>query len=60
MELKQEHKKLAVAMCVVVDRSGSMGASVEGASRLTKMDLANAGASQAVELLGELDAFSYV
>ena len=60
MELKQEHKKLAVAMCVVADRSGSMGASVAGTANLTKMDLANAGATQAVQMLGELDAFSYI
>ncbi len=60
MELKNEHKKLAVAMAIVVDRSGSMGAPVQGHLNLTKMDLANAGAAQATQLLGELDAMAYV
>ncbi len=56
MELKQEQRKLAVALAMVLDRSGSMGAVVAGATRKTKMDLANAGAINAVELLGDLDA----
>jgi hypothetical protein len=54
MELKQEHRKLAVALAIVLDRSGSMAASV-GGSGLQKMDLANAGAARAIELLGEMD-----
>jgi hypothetical protein len=56
MELKKEHRKLAVALAIVMDRSGSMGMSVGGAG--TKMDLANSGAARAVELLGDLDAVS--
>ena len=40
MELKQEHRKLAVAMAIVMDRSGSMAMNVAGTS-LQKMDLAN-------------------
>ncbi|MGF1449280.1 MAG: VWA domain-containing protein [Opitutales bacterium] len=56
MELKQEQRKLAVALAMVLDRSGSMGAVVAGATRRTKMDLANAGAINAVQLLGNLDA----
>jgi len=56
MELKQEHRKLAVAMAIVMDRSGSMAAGVPGASGLTKMDLANDGAARAIELLGDSDA----
>lgn len=51
MELKQEHRKLAVALAIVMDRSGSMGMSVSGTS-LQKMDLANEGAARAIELLG--------
>jgi uncharacterized membrane protein len=54
MELKQEHRKLAVAMAIVLDRSGSMTAGVEGG--LTKMDLANQGSARAIELLGDHDA----
>lgn len=60
MELKEEHKKLAVAMAIVVDRSGSMSAAAGGGSNLTKMDLANAGAVQATRMLGELDAIAYL
>ena len=56
MELKQEHRQLAVAMAIVMDRSGSMRAHVPGAGGLTKMDLANEGAARAIELLGARDA----
>jgi hypothetical protein len=58
MELRREHRRLAVAMAIVMDRSGSMSASV--APGLTKMDLANAGAARSIELLGELDAVSVI
>ncbi|MFZ4764441.1 MAG: VWA domain-containing protein [Roseimicrobium sp.] len=54
MELKQEHRKLAVAMAIVMDRSGSMAMSVPGTS-LQKMDLANEGAARGIELLGDND-----
>ncbi|MBD5778848.1 VWA domain-containing protein [Pelagicoccus sp. NFK12] len=60
MELKQDHKKLAVAMCVVVDRSGSMSAGVEGMEGMRKIDLANAGVAQAVSMLGRQDAIAYL
>ena len=53
MELKSEHRKLAVALAIVMDRSGSMGMGVAGGK--TKMDLANSGAIAAVDLLGMLD-----
>ncbi|MBK1831520.1 VWA domain-containing protein [Verrucomicrobiaceae bacterium R5-34] len=53
MELKNEHRKLAVAMAIVMDRSGSMSMSA-GAGK-SKMDLANTGAARAVELLGTMD-----
>lgn len=53
MELKNEHRKLAVAMAVVLDRSGSMAVNVAGGA--TKMDLANQGTASAVELLGPAD-----
>ncbi|MBC2594407.1 VWA domain-containing protein [Ruficoccus amylovorans] len=54
MELKEDHKKLAVAMAIVLDRSGSMSAST--GSGQTKMDLANAGAAETVTLMGGHDA----
>jgi hypothetical protein len=53
MELKSEHRKLAVALAIVMDRSGSMGMGVAGGK--TKMDLANSGAVAAVNLLGMMD-----
>lgn len=53
MELKEEDRRLSVAMAIVMDRSGSMSASAGGA---TKMDLANSGAARAIELLGAMDA----
>lgn len=53
MELKSEHRKLAVALAIVMDRSGSMSVGVGGGQ--TKMDLANSGAANAIELLGPMD-----
>ena len=56
MELKNEHRKLAVALAIVLDRSGSMAVNVNaGGKNLTKMDLANAGAAEAIGLLGPMD-----
>ena len=56
MELKKEQRKIATALAIAMDRSGSM--SMSAGPGLTKMDLANSGAARAVELLGELDAVS--
>ena len=53
MELKNEHRKLSVALAIVLDRSGSMSVNVD--ANTTKMDLANSGAANAVELLGPMD-----
>lgn len=53
MELRKEHRKLAVAMVVALDRSGSMTAPIGGGR--VKMDLANEGAVQVLELLGPMD-----
>lgn len=59
MELKKEHRQLAVAMSIVMDRSGSMGAGVSsGGKRMTKMDLANEGTARTIELLGDYDTIS--
>ncbi|MEM1059332.1 MAG: VWA domain-containing protein [Verrucomicrobiota bacterium] len=62
MELRMEHRKLSVAMAIVMDRSGSMGATVAGSMPSgftpTKMDLANSGAAGAIELLGPQDAIT--
>ncbi|MGD9417450.1 MAG: VWA domain-containing protein [Verrucomicrobiota bacterium JB025] len=53
MELKSEHRKLAVALAIVMDRSGSMSVGVGGGK--SKMDLANSGAADAISLLGPMD-----
>jgi len=58
MELRQEHRKLAVAMAITMDRSGSMGA--PAGSGMTKMDLANRGASEAIRLLSPMDAIAVI
>ena len=54
MEMRAEHRKLAVAMAIIMDRSGSMGATVP--SGQTKMDLGDEGAARAIDLLGAQDA----
>lgn len=53
MEMKQEHRKLMVAMAIVMDRSGSMGMTV--ANGFTKMQLADEGAGNAIRFLGAQD-----
>ena len=58
MELKTEHRKLAVALAIVLDRSGSMSVGVAGGK--TKMDLANNGAANAIDLLGPMDRVSVI
>jgi len=58
LELRQEHRKIGVALAISMDRSGSMSAPV--GSGMTKMDLANLGAVAALELLSPIDAISVI
>jgi len=58
MEMRQEHRKQAVALAITMDRSGSMAAPVGGG--LVKMDLANLGAVAAIELLSPIDAIGVI
>jgi Mg-chelatase subunit ChlD len=58
MELREEHRKLAMAIVVVLDRSGSMAAPVGGGKR--KMDLANLGTVAVLDLLGSMDEFGCI
>jgi Mg-chelatase subunit ChlD len=60
MELKNDQRKLAVSMAIVMDRSGSMSATVPGAAggQISKMQLANNGAAKAIELLGMMDSIA--
>ena len=53
LELRDEHRKLAVAMAIAIDISGSMTASVAGGR--IKLDLAAEGAAGTIEMLGPLD-----
>jgi Mg-chelatase subunit ChlD len=55
MELRNEHRKLALAIVVALDRSGSMTVPVSGGK--VKMDLANLGTAQVVDLMGPQDEF---
>ncbi len=54
LESKAERRKLAVAMAIVLDRSGSMSMTAPG-SNVTKMALADEGAARSIELLGDQD-----
>ena len=53
MEIKNEHRKLTLAMAIALDRSGSM--TLPAAGGRTKMDLANLGTCAAIETLGPYD-----
>ncbi|MBY0231570.1 MAG: VWA domain-containing protein, partial [Gemmataceae bacterium] len=55
MELRNEHRKLSLAMVVALDRSGSMSLPVGGGRQ--KMDLANLGTAQVLDLLSPIDEF---
>jgi Mg-chelatase subunit ChlD len=58
MELRQEHRKLSLAIVVALDRSGSM-AMPAGGGRV-KMDLANLGTVQVLDLLNPADEFGCI
>jgi hypothetical protein len=55
MEMRREHRKLSVAVVVALDRSGSM-AMPAGGGRV-KMDLADLGTVQVLDLLSPMDEF---
>jgi uncharacterized membrane protein/Mg-chelatase subunit ChlD len=57
MELRKEQRKQGMALAIAMDISGSMGAPASGG---TKMDLANAGAAAAIELLSPIDSVSVI
>jgi uncharacterized membrane protein len=58
MEIKNEHRKLSLAMAVALDRSGSMA--VQLPDGRTKMDLANLGTCAAIQTLGPFDQVAVV
>ncbi|MDR2116606.1 MAG: VWA domain-containing protein [Planctomycetaceae bacterium] len=53
MELRKEHRKLAVAVAILMDCSGSMGMMIPGGK--IKMDLANLGAAEVLNILTPMD-----
>jgi Mg-chelatase subunit ChlD len=53
MEIQNEHRKLSLALAVVLDRSGSMA--VPTGDGRTKMALANLGTCTAIQTLGPYD-----
>jgi Mg-chelatase subunit ChlD len=55
MEMRREHRKLSLAVVVALDRSGSM-AMPAGGGRI-KMDLADLGTVQVLDLLSPMDEF---
>ena len=58
MELRQEHRKLSLALVVALDRSGSMTAPVGNGQ--TKMDLANIASAQVLEMLSPMDEMGVI
>ena len=54
LQIREEHRKVGLALGIALDRSGSMSVSV--GPNLTKMDLANQGAAAAVTLLTAVDS----
>lgn len=58
MEMRREHRKLSLAIVVTLDRSGSMAAPVGGGR--VKMDLANIGTAQVLDLLSPTDEFGVI
>ncbi len=58
MELRREHRKLNMAIVVVLDRSGSMSVSADGIK--TKMDLANAASAEVLGLLSPGDEMGVI
>ena len=53
MEMRREHRKLSVAVVVALDRSGSMSAPAGGGRQ--KIDLADLGTVQVLDLLSPMD-----
>ncbi len=58
MELRQEHRKLSLAIVVALDRSGSMQAPASGGKR--KMDLANIATVEVLNMLAGPDQFGCI
>jgi uncharacterized membrane protein len=55
MDVKRQKHLASLAIAIVLDKSGSMGAPAKGTSPLVKMDLANQGAIEVLRLLDQSD-----
>ncbi len=58
MEMRREHRKLSLAIVVALDRSGSMAVPAGGGK--TKMDLADLGTVQVLDLLSPMDEIGVI
>ncbi|NLI76399.1 MAG: VWA domain-containing protein [Candidatus Riflebacteria bacterium] len=58
MELRSEHRKMAMAIAIVMDRSGSMAMAAGGGK--TKMDLANLAAVEVLNLMSTNDELGVI
>lgn len=58
MEMREEHRKNRLALAVALDRSGSMAVPVSGSK--TKMDLANIGTAECVNMLSAGDSIAVI
>lgn len=58
MELKKEHRKFALAIVVILDRSGSMSMPASGGK--TKMDLANLATAEVFNMLHDQDEIGVI
>jgi hypothetical protein len=58
MEMREEHRKNRLALAVALDRSGSMSMPVAGGK--TKMDLANVGTAECVNMLSAGDSVAVI
>jgi len=58
MEMREEHRKNQMALAVALDRSGSMAVPVNGGQ--TKMDLANIGTAECVNMLSAGDSVAVI
>jgi hypothetical protein len=58
MELRQEHRKLSVAIVVALDRSGSMA--IPGPDGRPKIQLADLATAEVINMLGPTDQFGCI
>ncbi len=58
MEMREEHRKMRLAMAIALDRSGSMMMTVKGGKQ--KMELANLGTAEAIRMLSAGDSVAVI